>query len=142
MNLFKLVLSILCLLAAFFFPALNFYQKSTTHQEQEATVVQSTPQQTSGRRGRTHTSYTLHYTYEVAGARYQGSDPNYQPSVPAPPGSPIRILYDRARPAESRIVESSGQDWTYTLVFLGLSAYFFTGYYRSRRQRAGGLLRS
>ena len=140
MNSLKLFLSIVLLLGAFFFPALNFYQKATTHQEYEATVTNSTPQQTSGRRGRTRTYYTLHYTYEVAGARYQGSDPNYQPSVPAPSGSPVHILYDRARPEESRIVESSGQDWTFTLVFLGLSGYFFAGYYRSRRQRAGWAL--
>ena len=139
MNSLKLFLSIVLFLGAFFPPALNFFQKCATHQECEAIVTNSIPQQTSGRRGRTRIYYTLQYTYEVAGARYQSSDPNYQPTQPAPPGSPVRILYDRARPAESRIVESSGQDWTFTLVFLGLSVYFFVGYYRSRRRRAGGI---
>ncbi|HRI61000.1 MAG TPA: DUF3592 domain-containing protein [Saprospiraceae bacterium] len=131
-QLLRLIGGLILLAVALAMPSITCYQKRTTHQEKDAVITEVKSYQTEGRRRRLSTHYKLHYAYEVGEAKYKGYDSKYEADGDAKPGDPIRIIYNKTNPQESRISEGGGQNWLQTLVLLAIAGFLFFQFYRNR----------
>ncbi len=128
-----LIGAIFFLFGSFALPLMTCIQTVTTHRETQAVVTRVQMDQSSGRRGRTRIDRTLHYAFQVGDSTYQGYDHLFKADESTGPGDPVRIIYRKANPADSKVSEYGSFGLKVTITCLAVSGYLFFSFFRKRR---------
>lgn len=128
-----LIGAILFLFGSFALPLMTCVQTVTTHRETQAVVTRVQVDQSSGRRGRIQINRTLHYTFQAGDSTCQGYDHLFSAEESTRSGDPVRIIYRKTNPADSKVSEYGAFGLKVTLTCLVVSGYLFFSFFRRRR---------